>query len=737
MTSETEPWYRRTYRWGQTNLTEVDPVRYDAEWWLSHWRRTRVQGLIVNAGGIVAYYPSAYPLQHRAEHLGDRDLYGEIVSAARAEGLVVLARMDSNRADERFYLEHPDWFTVDAEGRPYRSGDLYISCVNSPYYDDYLPGVMREIIDRSQPDGFADNSWSGLERDRICYCGNCARSFAVATGRPLPRSHDWDSDDYRQWVVWNYERRLEIWDRNNETTTRAGGPHCLWLGMNAGSVEQQSQRFRDSRGICRRTEILLLDSQWRREPTGFQANGDSGKLVHGLLGWDKLVPESMAMYDAGDPTFRVGSKPEPEARMWAVEGFAGGIQPWWHHIGADHDDRRQYETAPPLFAWHEQHEEVLLGRTPVASVGVVWSQRSTDFYGRDDAEERTALPYRGVVNALIRARIPYLPVHADDVDTASADLDVLVLPNVAAMSDEQCAQVRRFVQRGGGVVATGETSRYDEWGDARPDFALADLFGAHATDSHHGSSGSSDPSWAVWSAHTHLRLSPSTRHRDGGSADGSHAGHASGRHPLLDGFDSTDILPFAGRLEHVRADDGVDVHATLVPPFPIYPPETAWMRHEGSGVPALVVNEPAGGGRVVYSPADVDRCFGRSHHPDHADLLANMVRWAAAAPMPLSVEGAGLLDCHLYRQPGRLVLHLVNLTSAGTWRAPLHELVRVGPFRVHLRLPGTEDASVRLLVAEETVPVTASDGVVSFDVAGVRDHEVAVVTLPAHGLPAT
>jgi hypothetical protein len=26
-------WYRKVYRWGQTNLTEVDPIRYDVGWW--------------------------------------------------------------------------------------------------------------------------------------------------------------------------------------------------------------------------------------------------------------------------------------------------------------------------------------------------------------------------------------------------------------------------------------------------------------------------------------------------------------------------------------------------------------------------------------------------------------------------------------------------------------------------------------------------------------------------------
>jgi hypothetical protein len=27
------PWYRRTLRWGQTNITEIDPARYDIAWW--------------------------------------------------------------------------------------------------------------------------------------------------------------------------------------------------------------------------------------------------------------------------------------------------------------------------------------------------------------------------------------------------------------------------------------------------------------------------------------------------------------------------------------------------------------------------------------------------------------------------------------------------------------------------------------------------------------------------------
>src|ERR1700726_4270314 len=120
------PWYRRATRWGQTNITERDPVRYDIPWWREYWKRTRVQGVIVNAGGIVAYYPSKFPLHHRAEFLNGRDLYGELAKAAHDDGLVVMARMDSSRTAEDFYRAHPDWFTRDSRGEPYRASDKYI-----------------------------------------------------------------------------------------------------------------------------------------------------------------------------------------------------------------------------------------------------------------------------------------------------------------------------------------------------------------------------------------------------------------------------------------------------------------------------------------------------------------------------------------------------------------------------------------------------------------------------------
>jgi hypothetical protein len=636
--------------------------------------------------------------------------------------------MDSNSAHEDFYRAHPDWFAVDAGGRPFRSRNLYVACVNGPYYDEHIPAVLREIATRYRPEGFTDNSWSGLGRDSICHCAHCARKFRERTGRDLPRQPDWNDPAYRVWIEWSYARRIEIWDQFNVATRAAGGPHCLWVGMNGGSITGQARALRDFRAIAERAEMLMLDDQRRANESGFQRNGEVGKLVHGLLGWDKLMPESMAMYQAGTPTFRLAAKPAPEARLWMLEGFAGGIQPWWHHVGAWQEDRRQFRTAEPVMRWHEANERYLVDRTPVATVGVVWSQRNTDFFGRDDAEQTVDLPARGWMNALVGARIPYLPVHVDHLARNAAQFRVLVLANLGAMTDGQVAEIRRFVARGGGLVATGQSSLCNEWGDLRADFALADLFGAHLPEKHGWRDDATRRRWAAQSDHTYLRLTPAFGARVDGPHAPTEAAPVGTRHAVLDGFDETDLLGFGGTLQTLRVEPTAQVLATFVPAFPVYPPELVWMREPKTDIPGLILHERPGAGRVAYLPADLDRRFGRDNLPDHGRLLANLVRWAARDEMPLTVDGPGFVDCHLYRQAGRLILHLVNLTSAGTWRAPVSELIPVGPLRVAVRLPAeVTGRNVRLLVANRTVKTETTGGWSRFAVESILDHEVAVI----------
>ena len=78
--------------------------------------------------------------------------------------------------------------------------------------------------------------------------------------------------------------------------------------------------------------------------------------------------------------------------------------------------------------------------------------------------------------------------------------------------------------------------------------------------------------------HTYLRLTPELRARVNGPKAGDEPAIAGTRHPVLKGFDETDILPYGGTLAPLRVAAGSLVPLSFVPPFPTYPPETSWMR---------------------------------------------------------------------------------------------------------------------------------------------------------------
>ena len=698
------PWYSTTYRWAQTNFTEDDPVKADLEFWRKQWRRTRIQGVIVNCGGIVAYYPSKYELQYRAKYLGDQDFFKRVSDMAHEEGIVVVARMDINRATKDFFEAHPDWFCRRKNGDPILSNDRYFSCINSDYYKVFIPQVLEEIIERYHPAGFTDNSWKGLDRNTICYCDNCKTKFRAARGLELPEAVSWDDPVYREWVRWGYECRLANWDLFNEVTKRAGGDDCLWCGM--VHADPASGSFADLKAILSRSLMVFCDHQGR-ENSGFEQNVVNGTLLRLASGEQTLAQESMANYVRGNRTFRLATNPKEETQLWMAAGFAGGLSPWFHHIGGSQNDSRQFDTPVPLFQWHEANEQYLYNRFDLANVGVVWSQQNADFYGRNDVREKVSLPWKGFCMALSRYRIPFLPVNAQDIGRYASRLKTLVLPDIAVMTAQEIDAVCDFVSKGGNIVLTGNTATLDEDGQPSGNEKLWRLLGLSRTGETKGVFSTTSASWETDAAHNYLRLPKE-------------------RHEVLTGFENTTMLPFGGGIQVVHSTGNLKPVLSYVRPFPIYPPEFAWIREEEPDTNPLFAGTLASGGRAVYFAGDIDRCYGRALLPDHGIILANAVQWAANATLPLTLEGPGHIDCKLYRQENRLILHLTNMTGSNR-TGYLDEFVPVGPFTVTMEAQDIKPKNAYMTVQQKKAPIKVQNGKIMVDIDRITDFEMVVI----------
>ena len=194
------------------------------------------------------------------------------------------------------------------------------------------------------------------------------------------------------------------------------------------------------------------------------------------------------------------------------------------------------------------------------------------------------------------------------------------------MSDEQVRHIEAFAAAGGSVIATGETGGYGAFGDPRTDFALAGLFGVHRA---RGALGGQDaPGIQVT---TSIRATPicASRPKTGVPATvprtpppprRSASAIPSSPNSTARSCRSAAISRIVGRI-----DAGVDVLATLIPDYPMFPPETSWMRQPYTTHPCITVREQ-GNAKLVWFVADVDRCYARDQSLEHALLIANAVR---------------------------------------------------------------------------------------------------------------
>ncbi len=277
----------------------------------------------------------------------------------------------------------------------------------------------------------------------------------------------------------------------------------------------------------------------------------------------------------------------------------------------------------------------------------------------------------------------------------------LILPNIAALSTQQCSQLRAFVAQGGSLVATYETSLYDEWGVRRKDFGLADLFGTSFTAEQPGPL-----------LNSYLSLNRAAAHAQA----------------LLIGLEDTPrIINGARGLSVTPLEASASSPLMLVPPYPDLPMEEVFTPPVTSHQPGVLLRE-VGQGRVVYFPADIDRTFWEVLDLDQSKLLRNAVLWATNEPAPVTVEGPGVLDLSVWSQKRSMTVHLVNLTNPMMMKGPLREVIPITAQQLTIRIPeGRRVAQVRLLVAGNTVPHHAEASMIKLTVPSIAIHEVVAV----------
>ena len=675
------PWQRKIRRIGQLNMTEHDPVTLDIGEWADYWASLKVDAVLVSVTGILAYYQTKVPFHRKGKYLGTRDFFGECCAAAKKRGLHVIARMspDLNWGDA--LAAHPEWFERDAEGNPQVHGEdhrLFRTCMFSTYMTDYVPAIMREVNSLYDVDGAYTNGWPPIGKLPVCYCAQCRRLPAPGT------TEYWDKFNERTLFLWKLYDSIakEKAARNFYFANLGGGARCSVSLPAVGEVCEWFQADNQGRG----GEDAPI---WGCALQGRVCNAvQNGKMATNVTG----------AWSTGPVRWRGVAKSEAEMRMWMNETAAGGMVPYMHIVGAEEglgEDRRALGPGHEFFNWTAKHDRHFTNRRSIASIGVVMGQRTQLFY-QPPPGASAAQYIDGLYYALLEGRYLFDFVHEDKLAPDNLrKYSALLLPNIALLSDAQCRQLQQYVDSGGSLLATFETSLYTERNRKRPDFGLAAVFGIRKAGEIVGTNGN------------------------------AFMARIEKPHAILDGFRNTNWIAGAEYRVPLAPVEGPVL--TVVPGSVAYPPELSYPDPSRTNEPAVVVRE-TGGSRLAYFPGDIDRSMWHAGHTDLSRLLRNAIGWVAGPDQPVRISGAGLIESFAWETEAGFAVHLLNYTNPSVHRGWLREFYPIGEQRVRMKLPAERRVSrVELLRAATDTPFQVADGAVTFTVPSVADYEVAAI----------
>ena len=693
---ENAGWYRKMRRCAQHNLSEYDPKILEIDSWLDYWCSLRLDALILTGGGFLAFYPTKLPNHRKSQFLGDRDLFGDYLKAAQNRGIRVVARIETNWLHEDVLKARPEWFERDEQGNPRPNEEskyVYHTCVYSNYHEQQVPAIMREIASMYDVDGFFTNSWPSTGSPRPCHCANCKRRMGLSKAQAL--------DDY--------SKRITELCRNFAAVAKERRADCVYNINIAGGI----YAVQSIKKLAEVGEWLTADHQGRGG--GDRPIWDCAQ--QGRVAWSAMGGKPVTNVVTGNAhAFRHTSKVAAELKLWLAQTTASGMIPWFVWLGAQTNDSRWQDTGRRFYQWIARHEAHFANRKPVASLGVVYSQRLNHLYTAPGAtpggygavaSSRPPSPgdpsdfLQGMYYALLEGRFVFDFIHEDDLTPASLRrYSALVLPNIALLGDEQCRNLQSYAQSGGSLLATFETGLYNESGQARKESGLADVFGI----------------------------------RRSGDRSGAYFYAAMERpHDLLRGFTDTKWIP--GGEWRIPLQPVGDPVLTVVPPYPrgipemVYAHERAEMPYSGprSNEPAVVVRE-RGQSRLVYFPGDVDRSAWRSGNSDLSLLLQNAIRWLTRNQSPVTVTGDGMAEVFAWETEPGYAIHILNYNNPNMTRPWIRKNYALGPQRVRVELPaGVKVSRVELLAAQTKPEVSVNGPVLEFTVPRVDDYEIAAL----------
>ncbi len=615
--------------------------------------------------------------------LGRRDILAETIAASKRRGIRVVPYISTGHklAWTMVTRDHPEYAQRTKPGGGPARSHMFVGedhgtvCWNTPYrqaFLDLVEHVVRDYdidgiyFDRWTPDYF----WPGR---RVCYCDGCRNGFRQKTGQELPW-HERDSDytpaeaaTIDRYHAWIQDNLIEIIRQTRKLVKSHKNIPLIYNIGDASRMATEDVRIREAMdaSLYERGNSILE-----------RAEGVSLARAAGLGLWPYV-----GEYNNWPRTIHNGFDFQQQIFTTVMFGGAPILAIPWGYV--QHPAARGYVEYP--FGVIKRNESSLAGFTNYPYAAVVHGYQTPTGHAQSGTwwKHDSALSSLGAFAALLYGHVQVSSISEralDDPETL-ARYKVLYLADFTTLTEARVANIRQFVERGGGLVASYATSLFD---------TPADLL--HRTSMQRPPSAARAKRRERFALEELIRVAPIEPSGELAELLASYRSMTGGPYDMYLADREQPSIQTMTPLWHylpVRALDGGEVWKNIV---------------IGDGLRAVlpgVVVSKFGKGRVVYCASALESLFLQQNSSAVGEFLRSLVARAAPEPPPYEVEAPAGVIANLTSKGNTLVLHLTNWTGNKLERPGANEyyLAPVENVRVRFAIPaGKRVRDVTLLV---------------------------------------
>src|SRR3989337_643539 len=215
-------WKRNNLRVMQTNLPAYE-AGLNADSLVAHLVRFSANTLIINAGGIMAFYPTKLKYHYTNPYM-KANMLKDVIQKCHDHDIKVITRFDFSRAHENIFKAHPDWFYISPKGERIINNEMYVVSIDAPYEQKVLFEIIEEVINSFPIDGIfinmpgyqTRNSYEGIYHGIDQNEFSKKRFAEYSGGMTLPTEEDLDDplfrkyQEFKEYSVDDLMKRLNV-----------------------------------------------------------------------------------------------------------------------------------------------------------------------------------------------------------------------------------------------------------------------------------------------------------------------------------------------------------------------------------------------------------------------------------------------------------------------------------------------------------------------------------------------